>query len=179
MRINFFGGPGAGKSTTTARTFAQLKQRGYSVEHVGEYVKSWAYQHREIKKWDQVYLFGKQQQYEYRFLSQGVKNIITDSPCFLSVIYGLKYQTDDTSLLADGLSQLVDEYDRDHPCLNIFLDRGNKPYVQEGRYQDYDAAKDIDAFSKKILDLYGKPFVEINYADEAKILDTVLKAVEK
>jgi nicotinamide riboside kinase len=179
MRINFFGGPGAGKSTTTARVFASLKERGVSVEHVGEYVKAWAYQKRVIQKWDQIYLFGKQQQYEYRYISTGVKNIVTDSPCFLSVIYTLKYQTDETSLLAGALADLSDEYDRDHPCLNIFLNRGVKPYVQEGRYQDYKAAQDIDKFSKDILKLYNKPFVEIDYLDHGKILDTVIKAVEK
>lgn len=179
MRINFFAGPGAGKSTTTARIFSQLKERGVSVEHVGEYVKAWAYQKRVIKKWDQIYLFGKQQQYEYRYLSQGVKNIVTDSPCFLSVVYTLFYQTDETSLIAGALADLSEEYDRDHPCLNIFLHRGSKPYVQDGRYQNHSQAKDIDKDMLRILKIYNKPVVELEYNDTNGILEAVLKAVEK
>jgi len=40
MRINFLAGPGAGKSTTTAWIFSELKLRQVSVELVTEYVKS-------------------------------------------------------------------------------------------------------------------------------------------
>jgi hypothetical protein len=179
MRINFFAGPGAGKSTTTARVFSQLKERGVSVEHVGEYVKAWAYQKRAIQKWDQIYLFGKQQQYEYRYISKGVKNIVTDSPCFLSVVYTLKYQDDETSLLAGALADLSQEYDKDHPCTNIFLHRGMKPYHKEGRYQDYGEAKEIDAFMLNVLKVYDKPLVELEYNDTTGILEAVLKVVDR
>jgi len=133
MRINLFGGPGSGKSTTAARVFSELKEKKTSIEHVGEYVKSWAYQRRTIKKFDQVYLFAKQQQYEYRYLSCGVKNIITDSPCFLSYIYGAKYNEDPK--IANALLQLSKIYDEDYPSVNIFIHRGEKDYVPEGRYQ--------------------------------------------
>ncbi len=179
MRINFFAGPGAGKSTSTARVFAQLKERGVSVEHVGEYVKAWAYKKQQIKKWDQAYLFGKQQQYEYRYLSNGVKNVVTDSPCFLSVVYALYYGKKAGENMASALAMLCKEYDEDHSCLNIFLDRGDKPYVQDGRYQSYEAAKDVDKFMKETLWKYNKPFVELDYKDQDGVLAAVLKAVEK
>lgn len=180
MRINFFAGPGAGKSTTTARVFSQLKERHFSVEHVNEYVKSWAYQKRSIKKFDQVYLFGKQQQYEYRFLSSGVKNIVTDSPCFLSVIYAQKYATDTSEEVANAIRMLCREYDKDFPCTNIFLHRGAKPYVQEGRYQDYAAAQELDNFMLKILkETYPDNLIEVDYQDKDKILEIVIGAVEK
>ncbi len=179
MRVNFFAGPGAGKSTTTARVFSQLKERHVSVEHVGEYVKSWAYKKQQINKWDQIYIFGKQQQYEYRYLSQGVRNIVTDSPCFLSVVYSLFYGRKSAENIASAVAMLCKEYDEDHPCLNIFLDRGSKTYVQEGRYQSYGSAKDVDKFMEETLWKYNKPFVKIAYDDKDLILETVLKAVEK
>lgn len=179
MRINFFAGPGAGKSTTTARVFSQLKERGYSVEHVGEYVKAWAYQKRDIKKFDQVYLFGKQQQYEYRYLSQGVKNIVTDSPCFLSVIYGLKYLPPQSRIPA-AIRMLCDEYDKDFPCVNIFLRRNGKPYIQEGRYQSHDDAKKLDELMLSVLkEVYPDNLIEVDYQDPDKILEIVLSKAQK
>ncbi len=177
MRINFFGGPGSGKSTTTARVFSQLKELGISVEHVGEYVKSWAYQKRGVKKWDQLYLFGKQHQYEYRNLSAGVKNIVTDSPCFLSVIYGHFYGSHDDPI-ATSIARLHAAYDADFPSIHIFLDRGNKPYDPVGRYQDYETAKAVDEFTKKTLTRYGMKFIELDYQDKSGILAAALKAVD-
>lgn len=176
MRVNFFGGPGSGKSTTTAWVFAMLKDRKVSVEHVNEYVKSWAYQKRPIQKHDQLYLFAKQQQYEYRYLSSGVKNIVTDSPCFLSVIYSLKYIG---SEYAEAINTLCKMYDKDHQSLNIFLSRGDKPYVTEGRYQTLDEAKEIDqAVLKALEQSYRNNYHIVDFKDREKILELVLNHVE-
>ena len=86
MRINLLAGPGSGKSTTAAWLFSELKIRHISVELITEYVKSWATQKRQVTTFDQVYLFGKQMQYEYRFLNNGIKNVVTDSPLILSCV---------------------------------------------------------------------------------------------
>lgn len=173
MRINLFGGPGSGKSTTAAWLFSELKLRNYSIEYVSEYVKSWAYQKRAIGKFDQVYLFGKQQQYEFRYLNCGVKNIITDSPTLLAVIYaGLHGNTD----MAEHLHALNKIYDKDWPCVNIFLDRGDKPYIQEGRYQTLEQAKELD---NKILNILDGHRYKYNYKDKQDILGIVLKCIEK
>lgn len=179
MRVNFFAGPGAGKSTTTARVFSQLKERGYSVEHVGEYVKSWAYQNRSIKKWDQVYLFGKQQQYEYRFISRGVKNIVSDSPCFLSVIYALYYGENKDSKIPDAIAKLCNEYDSDFPAVNIFLNRNNKEYISEGRYETAEQARQIDSFMKGTMNIFKVKYTELDYQDKEGILETVISSIEK
>jgi len=58
---------------------------------ITEYVKSWATQKRQVTTFDQVYLFGKQMQYEYRFLNNGIKNVVTDSPLILSCVYADYY----------------------------------------------------------------------------------------
>lgn len=41
--INFFGAPGAGKSTEAARTYVALKDRGVNVELVREVAKDLAW----------------------------------------------------------------------------------------------------------------------------------------
>lgn len=131
-RINLFGGPGSGKSTTAALLFAALKQRNYSVEHCTEYVKRWVYLKRAVNKHDQIYLFAKQQQAEYSCLNNGVQLIVTDSPCFLSYCYASKQEDGG---ITEALRLLNCSYDNDYPPINIFLNRGDKVYHQGGRWQ--------------------------------------------
>lgn len=137
MRFNFLGGPGVGKSTVAAEVFSLMKRKLYSVEHVGEYVKSWAYAERDVAPLDQFYLQAKQMHYEYRFLKAGVKNIVTDSPVILGSIYA-------TQELKPTLRLISDVYDTYYPSINIFLVRGDKPYITAGRYQDKERAMEID-----------------------------------
>lgn len=171
MRINFYGGPGSGKSTTAARVFSELKVKGYSVEHCHEYVKRWVYMNRSVKQFDQIYLFAKQQQLEYSCLSGGVSHIVTDSPCFLSFYYGKKFFGN--SRLPEALLALVKDYDAAYPAIHIFLERGNKPYKQEGRWQDYEEAQQVDR------ELYGQlmyhyPNTKIfGYEDKEGILKSI------
>lgn len=153
MRINLLGGPGSGKSTTAAWLFSELKRKQISIELVTEYVKAWACQKRPVNEFDQVYLLGKQMQYEYRFISSGVKNIVTDSPVMLSPVYANAYYPD--LGISVPMLQIVAEYEKRHPSINIFLRRKNKPYVQEGRYQTLEQAKKIDESVYDTLQ-YGK-----------------------
>ena len=60
LHINFFGGPGVGKSTLAAQLFGYLKAKGFDVELAQEFIKTWAYQRRELRSFDYVYTFAKQ-----------------------------------------------------------------------------------------------------------------------
>jgi len=172
-RINLFGGPGVGKSTTAARIFAHLKIKNVSVELVSEYVKSWAAMKRPIRKYDQLYLFGKQQQYEYRWLSHDIEIIVTDSPTFLSTIYAREYVSNE---MADALITLDNLYEEDYPSLNIYLDRGDNDYKQEARYQDEGEARRFDRLIKDGLktDGVGRRTVFHLYND----LDGIINEIE-
>lgn len=163
MRINFFGGPGSGKSTTAAQVFAELKRRGYSIEHVNEYVKAWAYAGRRVDPYDQFYLQAKQMQYEYRYLKHGVKNIVTDSPVALGYVYA-------NEALKPILRQISDTFDNAFPTFNIFILRGDKPYVAAGRYESKEKALEVDErIKREVHCLYYAPFTDF---------DTILKVVE-
>ena len=84
--INLFGGSGAGKSTTAALLFAQMKQMGLHVELVREYVKDWAWENRKIGLYDQIYITAKQIHAEakkYHIITY----IVTDSPVLLGAFY--------------------------------------------------------------------------------------------
>jgi hypothetical protein len=167
VRINLFGGPGSGKSTTAAWLFSELKRRLVSVEHVNEYVKAWAYAKRPVDHYDQIYIMAKQMQYEYRFLKNGIKNIVTDSPVDLSIVYSPEH-------LKPAMRLLSQTYNQDFAYENIFIRRGDKPYVQEGRYQDKARALEVD---QKIQQELGA-MISFDFGDPA-VLDYVLARVKQ
>jgi nicotinamide riboside kinase len=178
-RINLFGGPGIGKSTIASGMFSEFKRRDLSVELVTEFVKSWASQKREIKKYDQVYLFGKQQHYEYQWLVNGVKIVITDSPTLLSTIYARKYLCED---LADTLRGLDDMYERDFPSVNILLERGDNEYKEDQRYQTYEEAVELDNIIKSELErtdgVEKREVLCFKYNDTDTIMDSVYDIIQ-
>lgn len=172
MRINLYAGPGAGKSTTASWLFAELKKRGYSVELVSEYVKSWAIAKRDVIGFDQVYLMGKQLNYEYRFLAHGIRHIVTDSPVLLSACYTRTYFDD--LKIADHMEAIIAEYEHRHPSLNLFLDRTGKEYRTEGRYQTSQEAKVMDDVILDTLERNNIKYATFSYYDTTGILDYVM-----
>lgn len=153
-RICFYGGPGCGKSTITAQTFAELKMRQYNVELVQEYIKEWTYYDRHPHSFDQVYIFGKQMHKEDIVLRSKVDLIVTDSPIFLTTCYAKKFQTPGWQHLIG----LADEFDKHFPPLHVYLERGDKPYKSVGRYQDEAGAREIDQFVKAQLAESGRQY---------------------
>jgi len=177
MRINLLGGPGSGKSTTAAWLFSELKRLNVSIELATEYVKFWAISKRPVNEFDQIYLFGKQMHYEYRFLNSGIKNIVTDSPVVLSAIYAdLYYKEID---IAKNILNIEKEYEKKHPSFNIFLRRGDKPYHQEGRYQTKEQSVEIDGIIENFLKNSDKDVSYIDYNNREEVLKQVLEKIDK
>ncbi len=138
LRINFFGAPARGKSNLAAHEYAQLRFQHYSAELVREWIKGWALTKRQIGYYDQLYVFGKQHHLEYDFLKAGVKNVVTDSPLWLSVFYAPEQ-------MKRSIAALVRLYDQDYPALNILLLREQQsPYEGEGRYHDEQSAQELE-----------------------------------
>lgn len=87
--VNFFGGPGSGKSTQAAGLFYHMKLKGYNVELVTEYSKDLLYSGQlESMYGHQETIYGEQ---NYRLLRlwDKVDWAITDSPILLSAVYPL------------------------------------------------------------------------------------------
>jgi deoxyadenosine/deoxycytidine kinase len=177
MRINLYAGPGAGKSTLASWLFAELKLRGYSIELVSEYVKSWAIEKRKIHPFHQVYFMGRQLEYEYRFLTNGVRNIVTDSPVFLAATYARLYNPHLLEV-ANQMESIISTYEKKHPSVNIFLRRGDY-YQQEGRFHDRKASEQIDLAILSTLVANGVDFIEFETDRRQDILEHVLKFIVK
>lgn len=156
VRLNLFGGPGCGKSTTAALVFGKLKLLGCSVELVPEYIKAWAYEKRELDSFDQVYIFAKQQRLEDRVLRAGVQIVVTDSPLYLQCMYARRYG----SVGWEELIGLAGKFEEKYPSLNILLKRHNGKYDTAGRYQTKDEALVVDQEIREFLDGHKIPYVE-------------------
>ena len=88
--INFYGGPGSGKSTAAAGLFYQMKIAGYNVELTDEFAKECVWEGNIPMLADQLWVLGHQHRKILR-LSDKVDYIITDSPVLLSPIYRERY----------------------------------------------------------------------------------------
>ena len=183
-RIGFLGGPGTGKSTCATRLFSELKSLQYNIEYISEYAKKWAIDKKPIKEYDQIYLMGKQQHYEYQNLCNGFTHIITDSPMFLTCIYAKLYYPNNKRLF-DGLKKLVLDYELQYPSLNIFLNRDARFYNPLGRYQTEEEAKKIDEFiqieSEEFSKELGRPYISsyFKFNDYKGILEYIKQRIDK
>jgi nicotinamide riboside kinase len=166
-RINFFGGAGCGKSTISAFVFYELKIRGYNVEHVTEYIKTWAHQGRFPKSFDQLYIFGKQMHKEDQVLHH-VDRIVTDCPLLMCCVYAKKYEFDGWQ----ELLSLSNKYDLKYPPLNIFLSR-TVPYQSSGRFHTLEESMEFDRLIKDMLDEYGGNYHTIDPTDKTSVIDLI------
>lgn len=145
--LNFFGGPGVGKSTAAAGVFAHMKEHDYSVEYVSEYAKELTWEKNIPLLQNQIHVFAEQLRRQWRLINQ-VDYIITDSPLLLSSIYFQYYaQSEKISLFTEEYQQLaVDYFDQTFLQFNNvnFMIKRNKPYKSTGRNQKEDEARVID-----------------------------------
>lgn len=167
--INLYGGPGTGKSTTAAKTFALMKESGENVELVTEWVKKWAWEGKTPVTYDQFYIFGKQAHKEYTLFDK-VDHIITDSPVVLCGMYTQLYGTPAQAALFR--SMILTYLDMVKSCnqeyVHVFLKRV-KAYNPAGRYQTEEQAKGIDEVVRRYLTELGIPFHTVKADQNAHI----------
>lgn len=163
--INLYGGPGTGKSTTAAHTFALLKQAGVNAELVTEYAKDKVWENSFGVLANQVYVLGKQYHKMFRLIGKA-DVIVTDSPLLFSLYYGKSLNRPFKDLVV-SLYKSMDNID-------IFLNRV-KVYNPVGRMQTEEQAKDIDLQLKQLLGAYSVSCIAIDADANAakKILELV------
>ncbi len=152
--INFFAGPGAGKSTTAAGLFFMMKCRGYKVELVTEYAKDLAYEGLLGNVDGVANAFAMQQvQLERQSVAHGkVEFLITDSPLIKDIAYAHYSLKDPRDLHAFKMLAFTtfDKFDN----FNVWIDRV-KPYAPYGRRESEESARSVD---DKLTALFGNRF---------------------
>src|SRR6187399_572968 len=88
--INFFAGPGAGKSTLAAGLFYKMKKLGINVELVTEYYKELVWENIHQSSSDYLYILASQNRRLERLRGK-VDFAVTDSPLLLPGYYGKNY----------------------------------------------------------------------------------------
>lgn len=147
--VNFFGGPGVGKSTLASGTFFHLKQNRVNCELVTEYAKTLTWENRHSTLQCQPYVFGKQL-YSLEILLDQVDVIVTDSPICLSLFYRAdKYPP--------SFSQAVIDIFNRFQNINYYISRQEDQYDEVGRLSSINAAKNID---EKILTFLDEFYID-------------------
>jgi hypothetical protein len=155
--INLFGGPGVGKSTTATGVFSQLKQKGISCEYVSEYAKDLVWDDITGLLNNQIHVFAEQLRRQMRLVGK-VDYVITDSPLLLSCVYWERWWTKGNQFFSPDycyrtLDYFVATFEQ-FENVNWYIER-NKEYVQKGRIQTEDEAKEVDKQVKEWLDKYA------------------------
>jgi adenylate kinase family enzyme len=150
--LNFFGGPGIGKSTAAAELFVAIKKLGIPTELVPEYAK-WATYEKRIGALEQDYIFSKQL-HNQNIFSRDVEVAVTDSPLLLTLAY---CTFDQQPSYASYVWETFNLFNN----VNILLVRNEQlAYQQYGRNQTLDEAVLIDIQIKEILKTNNVPFIE-------------------
>lgn len=139
--INFFGGPGVGKTTMAVTLFSLLKAHDVEVELVTEVAKDFTWEERYKTLENQYYIWAKQQHKLWR-LKNKVDIIINDSPLLLSFIYGERKP----QCFYDLVLHDFNEYEN----VNFFIGRSGC-YNSNGRSQSEKEAIIIDVKIKNFL----------------------------
>lgn len=137
--INFYGGPGSGKSTKAAGLYYKMNMAGFSVELNNEFAKECVWEDNVPMLKDQLYMLAHQHRKILRLVGK-VDYVITDSPVLLSSIYRELY---DGPLYSELIDQLALECYNKYDNINFMLDRP-KFFKQTGRAQNEKGSRDID-----------------------------------
>lgn len=175
--VNFYGGPGVGKSTAAAKIFYELKTRGVRSELVGEFAKELVYNRAYTVLSDQLYLFSEQA-HRLRMLDKyGVQVAICDSPLLLSPIYGKEKN------LVDMALREYSKYDN----YNFVLERVESYLKDDARKASFEQAHQKDMQILALLRQNNIPYSMIgnvlditsedldSLAEEAKKSDSIKK----
>tara|TARA_R110002012_G_scaffold26763_5_gene86635 strand:+ start:7440 stop:8144 length:705 start_codon:yes stop_codon:yes gene_type:complete len=179
--INFFGGPGIGKSTQAAGLYSLMKKNNMSVELTYEFPKilAWDENHSAIK--DQFYITANQHRNISRLYGK-VEYIIVDSPILFGLVYKDKYGVEyPQGLYGDSFDNFLLDLFRKYDNINILLRRREESYDEVGRFQDLKESREIDGMLRSLLEDNDVSYheFEVNKNSATTIYKTLFEDMEE
>lgn len=167
--VNFFGGPGAGKSTAASGLFHEMKRHWVEAEYVPEYAKElvWSDSTHMLSQQNKVFA---EQEHRLHRLRGKVEVAISDSPLLLSSFYG-------PSTYPASFHQYVFDFFSFYDNINIVVRRSYK-YALTGRLQGEKEADRVALEMESFLIQNGIPFWVMTAADSApaRLLDWLVRS---
>lgn len=156
--IEMLSGPGAGKSAAAYLLAGHMKARGYKVEYVREIPKDLVWDGRNngghSMFTEQDYILATQNNLFRRMLAHDIDYIVTDTSMLLGLIYKPSwYPKSFTNFLLD----VHESYDN----ITFYVDRGDIPYVEDGRNQDESQARKKDEEALQICHQHGISYLTV------------------
>jgi hypothetical protein len=164
--INFFGGPGIGKSTQAAGLYSIMKKNGMSVELTYEFPKILAWDENLSAIKDQFYITANQHRNITRLYGK-VEYIIIDSPILFGMVYKNKYgESYPQGIYGESFDRFLLDLFNQYDNINILLKRKELDYQGTGRFQGFEESKEIDQSLKMILENNDVPYMEFQVSDD-------------
>lgn len=163
--INYFGGPGVGKSVAMAKTFTDLKVRGYNVEMLSEVAKQFIYEDRMNAIKDDYYLVARVN-YLLSCISNQVDIVVMDGSILNTNIYS-KWNGKYSENFGKVVTSLFYGYDN----ISIYLKRATEFKSGEGRIHSEEESKTLDKLIEeelKLREVDYKVFSPMKYSDILK-----------
>lgn len=142
--INFWSGPGGGKSTTKAGTFFALKCAGLKAAQIEEYATERSFEQDWETLSNQRAVTWEQDARQRRLLGK-VNWIVTDSPLVLGCLYAQGDYVNPS--FYEEVWNLYNSYEN----VNIWVDRV-KPYELYGRHHSELEALELDKQLRDLID---------------------------
>lgn len=169
--VNFFGGPGSGKSTTAALLFGEMKKKHFNVELIHEAAKDFKWEDWDHIFGEQDYIFAHQHRLIRRLTRHDIDYAVVDS----SILLSLFYMPDD---FPQSFRQFVKDVFNSYDNINILLDRNPAiPYVQAGRNESERQAIEIDKKVRQYFNDTDTPHHIVRAGNSA--VDDCMRIVEQ
>lgn len=164
--VNFYAGPGCGKTTAALELTAALKKSGYNVEYVSEYAKELVLEGKTDELKNQQ-LVTDEQYHRLDRLRNAVDIVVTDSPVLLGLIYG-------KDSLNDEYKAKIRQYYDSFENFNMFMLRDRSTgYQTEGRLQTEQESIALDADIENMLKAQNIFYGRYKRDDIAKTVERI------
>lgn len=182
-RIALAGGPGSGKTSAARQLVTELYNKAEpkrNAQQVTEFARDYinacrTHQEGQFRPTlaDQMMIYREQLSREEILNPDHVEFLVTDSPTFLTFVFGLPMIAPRDYQQRQCFLRLYDEWlatgghaRYDH----VFLLKREKPFFQDGtRGEDAERAKKIDARIRGFLTYHEIDFIDIEGTDEERI----------